>query len=118
MRVESADSPGSRHIPPSSRRPPKSEPEASDGLDRKQLLSVLTRLKKGDFSVRLAPGARGVEGRIADTFNDVVELNQRMSLELERLSPRGRQGRPDRQRAFARRRAAARGPRRSTRSTR
>src|SRR6476661_4462293 len=80
MRVESVESPASRPVPP--RRSPKPEPEASDALDRKQLLSVLTRLKKGDFSVRLAPGARGVEGRIADAFNDVVELNQRMSLEL------------------------------------
>ena len=93
MRVESVESPASRPVPPS-RRPTKAESEASDGLDRKQLLSVLTRLKKGDFSVRLAPGARGVEGRIADAFNDVVELNQRMSLELARLSQLvGKEGR-------------------------
>jgi len=63
-------------------------------LDRRHLLEVLTRLKKGDFSVRLASGLQGIDGRIADTFNDVVELNQRMTLELARLSQLvGKEGR-------------------------
>ena len=64
MRVESVESPASRSNPSSPRRPTKSESEASDGLDRRQLLSVLTRLKKGDFSVRLAPRSAG-ESRAA-----------------------------------------------------
>jgi len=35
-----------------------------------------------------------VDGRIADAFNEVVELNQRMSLELSRLSQLvGKEGR-------------------------
>jgi HAMP domain-containing protein len=92
--MSSVESTTSRTIPPPTRRAGKSSEADGDGLDRKQLLSVLTRLKKGDFSVRLAPGGRGVEGRIADAFNDVVELNQRMSLELARLSQLvGKEGR-------------------------
>ena len=50
------------------------------------LLHALVDLKKGDFSARLPVTWTGLEGKIADTFNDVIELNQRMSAELERMS--------------------------------
>jgi methyl-accepting chemotaxis protein len=55
-------------------------------LDKAKLLTALAALKKGDFSARLPMDLEGIEGKIADTFNDVVELNQRMADELERLS--------------------------------
>jgi HAMP domain-containing protein len=55
-------------------------------LDKAKLLGALSALKKGDFSARLPLDLEGIEGKIADTFNDVVELNQRMADELERLS--------------------------------
>ncbi|HVX11816.1 MAG TPA: HAMP domain-containing protein [Pirellulales bacterium] len=55
-------------------------------LDKKKLLAALTALKKGDFRVRLPSDLTGIDGKIADTFNDVIELNQRMANELERLS--------------------------------
>src|SRR5262245_19720459 len=57
-----------------------------EGLDRNRLLGALTSLKQGDFSVRLPIDLDGIEGKIADCFNEVVELNQRMADELERLS--------------------------------
>jgi HAMP domain-containing protein/signal transduction histidine kinase/CheY-like chemotaxis protein len=57
-----------------------------DRLDRRDLLGALTALKKGDFAVRLPIGLEGLDGKLADTFNEVIELNQRMSQELERLS--------------------------------
>ena len=60
--------------------------DGAEALDRRHLLRVLTRLKKGDFTVRLEAGLSGVDGKIAEAFNEVVELNQRMSLELDRLS--------------------------------
>jgi HAMP domain-containing protein/signal transduction histidine kinase/CheY-like chemotaxis protein len=50
------------------------------------LLDALMNLKKGDFSVRLPQDWTGVAGKVADTFNEVVELNQRMARELHRLS--------------------------------
>src|SRR5262249_13968431 len=63
------------------------------GLERRHLLEALIRLKKGDFSVRLEHG-EATDGRIAEGFNDVVELNQHMSVELARLGELvGRQGR-------------------------
>ncbi|MBK9264632.1 MAG: HAMP domain-containing protein [Polyangiaceae bacterium] len=55
-------------------------------LDRRLLLEALTALKKGDFSVRLPLDWEGLDGKIADTFNDVVELNGREASELERMS--------------------------------
>ena len=50
------------------------------------LLAALTALKKGKTGVRLPLDWTGVEGRVADAFNDVVELNERMAGELARLS--------------------------------
>src|SRR5258708_4350024 len=55
-------------------------------LDSQSLIVALNSLKKGDFSVRLPVDWTGRAGKIADTFNDVVELNQKMAQELERLS--------------------------------
>jgi HAMP domain-containing protein/signal transduction histidine kinase/CheY-like chemotaxis protein len=59
---------------------------APQTLDTTVLLSALTALKKGDFSVRLPLHWTGLAGKVADSFNDVVELNQRMARELDRLS--------------------------------
>ncbi|MFN2385801.1 MAG: HAMP domain-containing protein, partial [Thermoanaerobaculia bacterium] len=54
-------------------------------LERRELFAALVRLKRGSFDVRLPVDLVGLDGKIADAFNDVVGLNQRMSLELERL---------------------------------
>ena len=58
---------------------------SNDELDAKQLLRVLISVKKGDFTVRLPDDHTGVAGKIADTLNDIIELNERMSKELERI---------------------------------
>ena len=50
------------------------------------LLSALTALKRGDSSVRLPTDCSGLAGKVAETFNDVVELNERTAEELARLS--------------------------------
>jgi HAMP domain-containing protein/signal transduction histidine kinase len=54
-------------------------------LDTRQLLSALMAFKHGDFSARLPEDWTGVAGKIADTFNDVIRTNQRMTQELERI---------------------------------
>ena len=41
--------------------------------------------KRGDFSARLPEDWTGVPGKIADTFNAVIEANERMTRELERI---------------------------------
>jgi len=54
-------------------------------LDSHRLLAALRAFRKGDFSVRLPVGLSGTDGEIAEAFNEVVELNQRMTKEFERL---------------------------------
>ena len=54
-------------------------------FDTRQLLSVLMAFKRGDFSARLPSDWIGVPGKIADTLNEVIETNQRMARELERI---------------------------------
>jgi HAMP domain-containing protein/signal transduction histidine kinase/CheY-like chemotaxis protein len=67
--------------------PESTPPEAlTDGLDRKDLLAVLTAFRRGDFTVRLPEHMVGIDGKIADAFNAVVELNDRMASELDRMS--------------------------------
>ncbi|WP_428938558.1 HAMP domain-containing protein [Fontivita pretiosa] len=55
-------------------------------LDKTQLLEALLAFKKGDFSVRLPIDLDGVDGKIADAFNEVMEQSDRMAGELQRLS--------------------------------
>ncbi|MBD2592949.1 hybrid sensor histidine kinase/response regulator [Nostoc sp. MBR 210] len=57
----------------------------SDNLDLKQLLKTLTAVKKGDFSVRMSVENTGLAGKIADTLNDIIDQNERMALELQRI---------------------------------
>src|SRR4051812_41429188 len=62
-------------------------------LDKRQLATALTSLRKGDFSMRMPGGLGGVDGQIADEFNELVEINQRLVEELERISQGvGKQG--------------------------
>src|SRR5436309_7409179 len=54
-------------------------------FDTRQLLAALMAFKRGDFSARLPEDWTGVPGKIADTFNTVIETNERMTRELERI---------------------------------
>ncbi|HET6409354.1 MAG TPA: HAMP domain-containing protein, partial [Chthoniobacteraceae bacterium] len=62
------------------------EPSSAQGFDLNTLLNRLSALKKGDFTVRLPVEWLGAAGKVADAFNSVVELNERMARELERVS--------------------------------
>jgi HAMP domain-containing protein len=63
------------------------------GEETRALLDGLTRLKQGDSSVRLPVEWEGVQGKVAETFNEVVELNERMAEELSRLRQKvGKEG--------------------------
>ncbi|MDQ1524899.1 MAG: hypothetical protein QOE47_2823, partial [Pyrinomonadaceae bacterium] len=57
-----------------------------DTLDTKLLLKTLMAFKKGDFSQRLPTEWTGEAGKIADTLNDIMELNDQTVKELERVS--------------------------------
>ncbi|WP_442756852.1 HAMP domain-containing protein [Methylocystis sp. JAN1] len=57
------------------------------------MLHALQAMKAGDFSACLPGDWDGVIGKIADCFNDIRALNQRMATELERVGQAvGREG--------------------------
>src|SRR5256714_5447851 len=72
-------------------KPPPPAPAATNGsrrgdrLDEKQLASALVAFKRGDFAGRLPDDWTGLGGKIADTFNDVIGMNQRLARELDRI---------------------------------
>ena len=49
------------------------------------ILATLQRVREGDFSVRLPIVWTGREGRIAETFNEIVAANEQMAAELKRI---------------------------------
>ncbi|QJR38119.1 hybrid sensor histidine kinase/response regulator [Gemmatimonas groenlandica] len=49
------------------------------------LLLALQSMRNGDFSVQLPGDWTGLNGKIADAFNDIVLQNQRMASELQRV---------------------------------
>src|SRR3984957_17018834 len=49
------------------------------------ILASLQTMRDGDFSVRLPVAWVGLEGKIADTFNEIVAANEQMSHELNRV---------------------------------
>jgi HAMP domain-containing protein/CheY-like chemotaxis protein len=53
-------------------------------LDLRKLLRALQAVRDGDFSVRLPSDRTGLAGKIADTFNDIVNSNERLARELDR----------------------------------
>src|SRR4030081_2479513 len=66
-------------------RPVNGSRSGTDQCDNKELLAALMAFKRGDFSVRLPEDWTGVAGKIADTFNEVIEKNQRLTKELDRI---------------------------------
>jgi HAMP domain-containing protein len=55
-------------------------------LEPKLLLKSLRAFRKGDFTARLPLDLTGIDGEIAEAFNDIVELNQGLSRELDRVA--------------------------------
>ncbi len=55
------------------------------GAELSELLRALQGVRKGEFSVRLPVGWSGLMGQIADCFNDIVAMNQRMAEQIDRV---------------------------------
>src|ERR1700751_3564724 len=64
------------------------------GRDPEQeLLHALQAMRSGDFSVRMTGDHEGVDGKIADLFNELAAANQRMAQQLARVGQAvGREG--------------------------
>ena len=64
-------------------------------------------MRKGDFSVRLPVAWTGIQGKIADTFNDIVAANEQMAAELTRVGQAvGKEGRTRQRTRFEQHRGA------------
>jgi HAMP domain-containing protein/CheY-like chemotaxis protein/signal transduction histidine kinase len=73
-------------VNPSTRRRAKIKAYANGKPDPSQeLLQALQAMRSGDFSVRMTGDHLGIDGKIADTFNEIVAANQRMAQQLERV---------------------------------
>ena len=57
----------------------------SASVDLSLILASLQTMRDGDFSVRLPVEWVGLEGKIADTFNDIAAANEQMASELNRV---------------------------------
>src|SRR5262245_22710970 len=65
---------------------PKTDSTPKEQEELAALLGALTSLRKGDAEVRLPSHWQGIAGKLADAFNEVVELNAEMASELSRLA--------------------------------
>src|ERR1700759_682713 len=73
-------------VDPSARRRAKIKSFPNGKPDPSQeLLQALQAMRSGDFSVRMTGDHLGIDGKIADTFNEIVAANQRMAQQLERV---------------------------------
>ncbi|MGH7628964.1 MAG: HAMP domain-containing protein, partial [Gemmatimonadales bacterium] len=73
---------------------PRRPPGAGDTLDAGQLLAVLTAVRRGDFTARMPRTLTGVAGKISDTLNEIIELQEEQVSELERVAKAvGKEGR-------------------------
>jgi HAMP domain-containing protein/signal transduction histidine kinase/CheY-like chemotaxis protein len=62
-------------------------------LDARALLHVLTEIKNGNFNVRMPIDEVGLNGKICDTLNDIISLNEKMMQEFTRAGNTiGKQG--------------------------
>ncbi len=55
-------------------------------LDPKLLLKTLRAFRRGDFSARLPSDLTGIDGEIAEAFNDIADLNKGLAQELDRVA--------------------------------
>ena len=64
-----------------------------DSLDLKELLSVLTEVKNGNLKARMPYDNVGLSGKICDTLNEIISLNEGMMHEFTRAGNTiGKQG--------------------------
>ena len=52
----------------------------------RQLLEAMVALRDGDFAVRLPRDVVGLDGRLADAFNDIATITERRARETARVS--------------------------------
>src|SRR4030095_16213793 len=67
--------------------------QLAGSLDNKELLKVLMEVKNGNFGVRMPFDQIGLTGKICDTLNEIISLNEKMMQEFTRAGNTiGKQG--------------------------
>ncbi|WP_343700909.1 HAMP domain-containing protein [Chitinophaga sp.] len=61
---------------------PQPSTNGQEELDVRQLLNVITEVKSGNFGVRMPVDKTGLTGKICDTLNDIISLNETLVEEL------------------------------------
>src|SRR5579871_450504 len=64
----------------------ETKPKDSSSRQDSALLKTLTAFKSGNFSIRMPVDRTGMEGKIADALNDILDLSQKMVKEYARIS--------------------------------
>src|SRR5262252_9180963 len=59
---------------------------ASSSMGRFELLTALRAFRQGDFSARLPIGSTEIDAEIAEAFNDVASLGERITGEFVQLA--------------------------------
>src|SRR5437868_9226941 len=57
---------------------------SEESFNSRELLRVLTEVKNGNFRVRMPLDEVGVTGKIFDTLNEIIALNEEMTFEFMR----------------------------------
>jgi HAMP domain-containing protein/signal transduction histidine kinase/CheY-like chemotaxis protein len=67
--------------------------DGKDYIDDRQLLKILSEVRNGNFSVRMPVDQVGITGKICDTLNEIITLNELLMTELTKAGKTiGKQG--------------------------
>ena len=67
-------------------KPAKVTELTTETIDARLLLKVLSDFRKGDFTTRLPSEQTGLTGKIYDSMNEVIDMNERMAKEFDRVA--------------------------------
>src|SRR5687767_3215534 len=60
----------------------------TDHVDSNKLLKFLTKYKRGDFTARMPvpPDRTGIAATVCEILNEIIEQNQKLTTEIQRVS--------------------------------
>ncbi|GIO86284.1 histidine kinase [Paenibacillus faecis] len=61
-------------------------PPPRDGIDAGELLNALVAMKKGDFTFRMPYDKTGIAGKVADTFNEIMDMQENLAGEIRTVA--------------------------------
>src|SRR6201988_2833744 len=75
------------------RKAPAKKPKQVEEWSDSEFFNTLLKVRNGNFSVRLPADQVGIKGKIYDTLNEIIELNETLVFEFEQVGNSiGKQG--------------------------